>query len=298
MSRYLADCRWEYLPTTGGRSVDVKDDRASTFADKAAVGRMRASDENWPWMTEPIRFRVDYRPENQVLPVRCTGHAGHLAGWASPTSVDPSGGGLSAVSCPTAAFCVAGDEDGNAVTYNGATWGSPTSVDPSGGGLRSLSCPTATFCAAADNAGDALLDHNTLWGAPTSLEIEGSVSCASASFCAVVGGGDAATTDGTTWNTYGLIAFAEFGSVSCPTDEFCALIDGSVSASTYTSLLWSASVRIDGDKLGTGIANSVSCPTTTFCMAVDQLGHAIIGRVKAPPPATTHIAAARLLAAA
>ncbi len=51
------------------------------------------------------------------------------------------------VSCAMASFCVAVDENGNALTYNGSSWSSDSTP---GGWLTSVSCPTASFCAAVD----------------------------------------------------------------------------------------------------------------------------------------------------
>ena len=52
-------------------------------------------------------------------------------GWSTEQTVDPHGG-LDSLSCPTASFCVAADEGGSVVSWNGSTW-SPPDPDPPGG---------------------------------------------------------------------------------------------------------------------------------------------------------------------
>jgi serine/threonine protein kinase len=75
--------------------------------------------------------------------------------WSSPQSADPSGA-LNSSSCPSASFCVAVDENGNALTYNGTSWSQPQLVDRSGG-FTSVSCTSATFLVAVDGRGNALI---------------------------------------------------------------------------------------------------------------------------------------------
>jgi hypothetical protein len=68
---------------------------------------------------------------------------------------------LTSVSCPTAAFCAAVDDLGEALTFDGSRWSPPAEIDssPAGGsgGLTSISCPTAKFCQAVDAAGSAVV---------------------------------------------------------------------------------------------------------------------------------------------
>ena len=53
------------------------------------------------------------------------------------------------MSCPSASFCVAVDDDGNAFTYNGSSWSTPSRIDTIGD-LTSVSCPSSSFCVAVD----------------------------------------------------------------------------------------------------------------------------------------------------
>ena len=58
--------------------------------------------------------------------------------WSRATQVDPAEVGHTSVSCPTAAFCAAVDNDGYVITYDGTTWSSPINID-TGNDLTSVS---------------------------------------------------------------------------------------------------------------------------------------------------------------
>jgi hypothetical protein len=58
---------------------------------------------------------------------------------------------LNAVSCPTVTFCVAVDDAGGAVVFDGAAWSSPALV--SANPLLSVTCPTVNLCLAIDDQG-------------------------------------------------------------------------------------------------------------------------------------------------
>ena len=110
--------------------------------------------------------------------------------WSSPVSIDPSGGGLSSLSCPTASFCVAADVSGNVLTYNGSSWSSPDSINFGYAVLTSVSCPTANFCAAMDGRGDIFTYNGSVWSSfntidPSGIQVD-AVSCPTANFCAAV----------------------------------------------------------------------------------------------------------------
>ena len=60
-------------------------------------------------------------------------------GWSQGRLIDPLRGQPTSVSCPTATFCVAVDQSGYALTYNGTSWSSPEEIDP-GNILESVFC--------------------------------------------------------------------------------------------------------------------------------------------------------------
>ena len=197
--------------------------------------------------------------------------------WGSPTSVDPNGGGFNSVSCPSSSFCVAVDEAGNMVTFNGTSWSAPTSIDPGGGVMTSVSCSSASFCVAVDMDGNAVLFNGSTWSAPVSVNTAVymvSVSCSSASFCVAAGGGEVVTYNGTSWSDAITIdpISNDISSVSCPSASFCSAVDSDGNVMTYNGTSWSAPIGIDPS-----VTNlmSVSCPLASFCAATDDSGYVV-----------------------
>jgi hypothetical protein len=47
--------------------------------------------------------------------------------WSAPSDIDGIGV-LNLVSCPSATFCAAIDNAGNALTYNGSSWTAPSDI--------------------------------------------------------------------------------------------------------------------------------------------------------------------------
>jgi hypothetical protein len=99
--------------------------------------------------------------------------AGAAATWSSPSKIDPGRNTLQSVSCPSASFCTAVDQQGEAFTYNGHLWSSPSGIGGSYA-LQSVSCPSASFCAAVDQQGpaegqqgEAFTYNGTSWSPPS-----------------------------------------------------------------------------------------------------------------------------------
>jgi len=162
-------------------------------------------------------------------------------------------------------LCVAVDQNGNALIYNGQTWSSPASVD-SNGQLASVSCVAGiTFCMAVDESGD-VLTYDGSWSAPQVVDSSGyftSVSCVSASFCVSVdANGNDYIDNGGNWSSTNLTS-AEVSTVSC-SGTFCAAGDYGGRAYTYSNGSWSGPNTVD-----TSIFESISCASASFCLASD-----------------------------
>ena len=137
--------------------------------------------------------------------------------WSASSQIrwpDPNDG-ITNVSCATASFCAAGDEDGDIRVWDGTSWSIDHQVVPgsTSGGAHSISCPSASFCMAVNDLGNAIVWNGTSWSIPQSIDpnlanVRGpaanmygngqvplglfSVSCPTASFCVAVGSdGDA-----------------------------------------------------------------------------------------------------------
>lgn len=102
---------------------------------------------------------------------------------AQPFSSTAFPDGISQVSCPPGqtTFCVAVDNSGYAMTYDGTTWSTPVSIDA--GYLVEVSCASTTLCVASDSSGGVVTYDGSTW-TPLALGT-GSVeaSCASSAFC-------------------------------------------------------------------------------------------------------------------
>src|ERR1700683_2014947 len=105
--------------------------------------------------------------------------------WSAPLYVDPTHA-LHGVSCANPLSCVAVDNDGDEVAYNGSTFSSPKVIDEAS--IDSVSCPTTTFCVAVDDQGGALTFNGASWVGPSPIDssVPLSVSCSSIDFCVEV----------------------------------------------------------------------------------------------------------------
>jgi serine/threonine protein kinase len=198
----------------------------------------------------------------------------------APASAQPAQGVpiFNSISCPTASFCVAVDDLGNALIYDGTRWTPTDSIDS---GLTSVSCPTTTFCAAVDVADSVTLYNGKAWSRPETIDPLGGVndvlSCPTTTFCvAFDADGAVILYNGKGWSQpVAVDPFGAMQAVSCPTAHFCVAVDGGYdSLFTYNGRTWSErDVAYPLSGLG-----DVSCPTTTFCVAVDGGGDAVYYR--------------------
>jgi hypothetical protein len=204
--------------------------------------------------------------------------------WSHGTKVDfdatGAKDGLSSVSCPSNAFCVAVGDTGKAYTYSDGTWSSGEQIAPSDAVL-SVSCASASFCVAVANSvsddgyGSAYIYSGGAWSGgdqiASNTEPLNSISCPTSSQC-VVGDAKGNVLDytGGTWTSHRVDPNAFLSSVSCPTPSYCALTDGG-GVYSYSPGDGTASSRQEVD---TGSAlGSISCPSPSFCMLLTDDGH-------------------------
>jgi len=180
---------------------------------------------------------------------------------ANPPGIGGAGGGLSDVSCTSAAACTAvGDYSTATLTapyktlaefWNGTKWAVQSTPDPAGaaGGsyLYHVSCISAAACMAVGYDEDknnhlfALVESwdGTTWtllGMPNAGNVSlGGVSCVSATSCTVVGSNSSGKTlaeywNGKTWTVQSTpnptATFAGLGGVSCKSASDCTAVGG------------------------------------------------------------------------
>jgi hypothetical protein len=226
--------------------------------------------------------------------------------WSHPVRVDPStsvGGGyagLEAISCPSAALCVAVDNAANSnVVY---------STDPTGGkaawktvGLEgpatSVDCPTASLCVIAGTERYVSTDPSspTSWKAAGALTdgVYEAVDCVGVTLCIDVGFGNTSTgfesatrTPTGSWSTvYDVagdppaIGATLLDAVGC-TRGICVALDGADNAYVSGSAakgLWGAEAPIRSKSASQ--FNAVSC-TSGMCVVVDSAGVETTGLLK------------------
>lgn len=158
-------------------------------------------------------------------------------------------GVIDAVSCASASFCVAVDNQGNVDTWNGSTWSLENLVPAPGVVFTGVSCPTTSFCVATDAAGNVWTYSSGTWSSrslsPHPLLY---LSCASASFCMAVpqypvtrGFATANYTYTGTWSAAtALPVTTGIDGLSCPTATSCVATGGVQGTEmTWTSGTWS-----------------------------------------------------------
>jgi hypothetical protein len=205
----------------------------------------------------------------------------------SSGTVTPS---LTAVSCSSAALCVAGDEfPGRVITSKHPTGGASAWKINQGigvdAGLDGVSCPSRNFCVVATGETILASTHPTRRGqtsTSTGASKLDAAACVGTSLCVAV---DEATGRALSshrpaarhpsWtlaeaDPNGLLA------VSCPALNLCVAADdnGNVATTTTpnTRHRWQIA-NVDGANILTG----VSCPTPALCVAIDATGRVLLG---------------------
>src|SRR5207248_11720347 len=114
--------------------------------------------------------------------------------WPNPND------GITGVSCASARFCVAPDEDSDMRVWNGASWSVEFKES-----AHSISCPTSSFCMGVDFNGRTIRWNGRTFTPPQTIdrgEDLAAVSCKSAAFCLALASGDTwLTWDGQRWST-------------------------------------------------------------------------------------------------
>jgi hypothetical protein len=191
--------------------------------------------------------------------------------------------GLSAVSCPTVALCVAGgpgDVLYTSVSPVGTPWPeiNPPGFSMSVGTIAGIACASGSSCIAVDDAGNLLSSSSptTVWAlAKVDAHPLTAAACPSASLCVAVDDvGDVLSSDNpvggaASWATAPVDPGHGLTSVACPSVDLCVAVDtaGTVLTSADPAggaSAWSVAPVDPGHSL-----SSVSCPAVTLCVAVD-----------------------------
>ncbi|MFC6707796.1 hypothetical protein [Flexivirga alba] len=201
---------------------------------------------------------------------------GGSAVWGAPQQILQNGAHLTGVSCTSAAFCAAVDQNGT-LTAMTTTGGWQNAIVDPWVNWTGVSCANDATCVAvgtrpiAPSRTEAVATTYDAsgWSRPTAVLPHGTldaISCPTPTFCMAVGRdsssrGVTVQFDGSIWSAPTTTGPAALTAVSCPTDAFCATgaSDGAVSTGAPGS--WTTKPVIGGAVL------SVSCVSESFCMA-------------------------------
>jgi hypothetical protein len=247
-------------------------------------------------------FAPDRVPCHPIAPVVVDSSG--FAAWKVMTSaLHPTA--LNTVSCPSAGLCVAADGDRNVLTSNDPASGHWTTTalprpDNAYETIKTLSCPTTSFCAGATDfgvftttdptGGAAAWTFTPLTQPPTPQGIDqqlGPVSCASASFCAVVSNVESATnpagtiltstnpTGGPAAWTASYRSTQDLDGLSCPSTSLCVTTTGTTNEVTTSSN--PATTQPTWTSAALSVPSAVvTCQTDSLCLLQDGSGNELL----------------------
>ena len=187
---------------------------------------------------------------------------------------------LTAVSCPSATYCGAGDDQGDFFTFDGSIWAAADGVVSGFGGPSAMSCASSSFlCHGRQRAREVRTYDGLTWSDPTTIDTQSSVaglSCLSPTFCEV-GTGDigVSTFNGSAWSTPAPVmahGSSSFNSISCASTTFCVLLTSDGYGSTGHDSTWTAMQDVDPTS---GFSQAFSCATTSYCLATTDAGFGV-----------------------
>ncbi len=219
-----------------------------------------------------VKIHLGYPRSKPLLAAADQASRDVLAGrWLGGRLIDANGG-LTAVSCPAASFCLAVDSSGNAYTYDRGRWSGPVDAGD-GTGLSGVSCASPGFCVAITSGATAYVDRGGTWtgsqlagadGNPANLT---AVSCPAAGYCVATGDDDSYTYSRGAWAKGVVVQVSNtLISISCPSASFCLAADGSGNVYADSRGRWSGPRQIAGGAYLT----SVSCHPASFCVATSS----------------------------
>lgn len=181
---------------------------------------------------------------------------------------------FAALSCTSAAFCMAADSSGVIYRYNGTGWTKQAAaMSPQATDYMALSCASASLCALTDGL-KAVIYQGTGWSALStpSLRFITSVSCAGSVCWATDPFGHAASYDGTAWSNASGTGVENSAIISCVSATSCLLVGtGQVTrAAFFDGTHWGPVAMLD---VLPGNLAAVSCVSASFCIAVDLGGY-------------------------
>jgi len=211
-------------------------------------------------------------------------------GAVGSDSTSPGTLGITAVTCQSAALCVAVDDAGNVLSSTSpasGVWGTPGSINTAHSPhLTAVSCAPSTLCVATDKAGNAYASATPAtapWTTGTPGDIDGAnqlngVSCPSSSLCVAADNAGnilASTTPGTltagSWPPMHVDGTNHISAISCPSATLCAAVDDH--GKIYTSTTPTIGASWQFTTLTSVALTAVSCDAAGLCVTVANNGN-------------------------
>jgi WD40 repeat protein len=281
-----------------GRFAALEPEYSNQYADWAYATLYDLSSGKATHLDEVVFYGTGTRDGLDFLALDSSG----FAAWRDTSRPIPSQ--LSAMSCPSASLCVAGDDAGNILTSSDPLGGPDAwsiAVADQGQGIVGISCPSVSMCVAADSAGNIVVSTDPTGGqsawSKTNIAQDGgpqSVSCASVTLCVAVGNGGKADSRATiltssdpgggasAWSSARVGSGADdVVSVSCPSVSLCVAVTDAGEVVTSTDPTGGASAwketPIDrgNTPFGAPTPYAVSCPSVRLCVVVDWPGRVL-----------------------
>ena len=259
------------------RPQDIIEDE--TLYDLSVGKATDLANVSWYWNGGPIVYGLDF------LALDSSG----FTAWRATTKPAPAP--ITAVSCPSASLCVAGDGAGN-ISSSANPTGGPIAWSIAGvlsnEAIAGVSCPSISLCVAV-GAENVLIATDPSAGASAWTKttpgqgIFYAVSCPSVSLC-VVGGGGASTHGGPTiltstdptggassWSSAPVASGNEIvDAVSCPSVSLCVATTNVGDVFTSTNPTGGASTWKKTTVDRGAYLDPVSCPSVALCVAGDS----------------------------
>jgi hypothetical protein len=194
--------------------------------------------------------------------------AAKAASWGATSGIETPAGHPLALSCPSSAFCAAGDDAGDVVLDHAGDWSAPVPLGD--GAVVGVACGSPTSCVAVTANGGASSYGGSTWSPPRRIDGAPLVAVAcppgSADCTATDAAGRVLVDRSGAWSTPLTVATSPLTAIACPSSSACLAIDASGLAYRETASRWIAS------RLGSSTLTSVACPAVGRCIVGDDVG--------------------------
>jgi hypothetical protein len=196
--------------------------------------------------------------------------------YGPPTTITGTESTLYSVSCASATFCMAGDDNGQLLEFDGTSWTLSYQLNDPDAYIVSVSCVSTRFCMAV--GGDHLMTYDghswTLSPRYTGYFFGTQGDCASSTLCFVVsqgadGGGRIHGWNGHKWVLLKTRLSINVVATSCASISSCFALTTNGYLFRYNGRAWTRSAH---RVTGTDEWESLSCPTTALCVAIASHG--------------------------